>query len=1083
MMQQQSQSLLSAANQAFRAGQSAAAMSGYIQAMLKMPELGQTISANLARTRQQYLASRAPGAPLQVVVCGWELARNAAGRAHTLAEIYREFAQVKIVGCLFPRWGREIWEPIRHTSIAIHPILVEDYNGFIEQALTLVAAHPADVAHLSKPRAPNILFGIFYKLLWGASVILDIDDEELAFVQADTALAFDQYLQQHSHLPTLSQIAGANWTRLAVGMAHDFDAITVSNVALQQRYGGDIIGHARNPNTLCPSATLREASRQALGIRPEQKVILFSGTPRPHKGLFEVARAIQRMHREDILFVIAGNFDAANLHLKVQLQGLEGVNYLFLENQPFDTLSRTLSIADCCVLLQDTHHPCTPFQIPAKLSDALAMGIPVIVTATAALADAIAAGAVIPATPEDLVTRLAATLDTPNAAAIEAGHRYFAEHLSLAANATILQGTLQYTRRNTRHDAFSPVLSQILARLAEQSPVLQSLHHLLMPPHSQPTAKQHLDVPIVPSGKLAIAVHVYYPELWPDIARRIKALDYPYLLDITTPPEQAAAVEQLVKQDFPAARIHVTPNWGMDIMPFLSLVPRWQQEGILVVCKLHTKKGDGGEIATQWRTHLLDTLAGHPETPRRIAQTFSAHPRLSLAGSAALYLSGQRLMYQNEPALTQLAQTLYHSPLPQNDWGLFAGTMFWARPDALAPLARLAAGVSPSRSRDHARDGQFEHALERIFGLIPHFSSGQIGLLTAPNNPADAPSLQIVEALAPATRQFINQSHASQAVRQTLDLIDWPAQRSKLRQDELVSIVIPIYNQPELTAACIASLYRHTAAERFELILVDNGSDTPTQTMLQRLAREHHNLRLLRNAENLNFALGCNLGFAASQGAIVVFLNNDTTVTPHWLPPLVEALRRFDIAVVQPKLLYPDGSIQCIGVVFSAKSPLGYPLYAGMKPDKPWASRSRAFQAVTGACMALRAADFADLHGFDPIYINGQEDIDLCLRLNASYNKSSGWLAAESVVIHHESKTPNRFKHVQSNRSTFVRRWAKQVMPDDLDYYATDGFSVTGYQPGSPKTLPPELQVYRPRLAPIDVHRSSVSADFQIQYF
>jgi len=1078
MMPLQPQSLLSAANQAFRAGQSTAAMSGYIQAMLKVPGLGQTIAANLGRTRQQHLASRALGAPLQVIVCSWELAHNAAGRAHTLAEIYREFAQVKIVGSIFPRWGREIWEPIRRTSIAIHSILVEDSNRFIDQALTLVAAHPADVAHLSKPRAPNILFGILYKLLWGASVILDIDDEELAFVRADTALALDQYLQQHSRLPTLNQITGADWTRLAVGMAHGFDAITVSNAALQQRYGGDIIGHARNPNTLYPSATLRETSRQALGIRSEQKVILFSGTPRPHKGLFEVARAIQRMQREDILFVIAGNFDAANLHFKVQLQGLAGVNYLFLENQPMDTLSRILSIADCCVLLQDTQHPCTPFQIPAKLSDALAMGVPVIATATPALADAIAAGAVIPATPENLAIRLAATLDTPNTATIEAGHRYFAEHLSLAANVTILQGALQHTRRSTRHDTFSPVLRQMLTHLAEHSQVLQPLHQLFTPPNSQPTVKRHIDSPSTTSGKFAIAVHVYYPDLWPDIARRLKALDYPYLLDITVPPGQAAAVEQLVKQDFPAAHIHVTPNRGMDIMPFLSLVPRWKQEGILAVCKLHTKKGDGGEIATQWRTLLLDTLAGHPETPGRIAQTFSAYPRLSLAGSAALYLSGQRLMYQNEPALTQLAQTLYHSPLPRNDWGFFAGTMFWARPDALAPLARLVASLPPTSSRDHAKDGQFEHALERIFGLIPHFSGGQIGLLTASNNPADAPSLQIVEALAPATRRLINQSHASQAVRQTLDLIDWPAQRGKLRQAELVSIVIPIYNQPELTAACIASLYRHTATECFELILVDNGSDTPTQTLLQRLAREHHNLRLLCNTENLNFALGCNLGFAASQGAIVVFLNNDTTVTPHWLPPLVEALHRSDIAVVQPKLLYPDGSIQCIGVVFSEKSPLGYPIYAGMKPDNPWANRSRALQAVTGACMALRAGDFAELHGFDSIYINGQEDIDLCLRLNQFHQRPSGWVATESTVIHHESKTPNRFKHVQSNRSIFVGRWAKKVVPDDLNYYAEDGFSVTGYQPDSSKTLSSELQIYRPRLAIADDHHSSVSTDF-----
>jgi GT2 family glycosyltransferase len=603
-----------------------------------------------------------------------------------------------------------------------------------------------------------------------------------------------------------------------------------------------------------------------------------------------------------------------------------------------------------------------------------------------------------------------------------------------------------------------------------------------MPPHSQPTAKRHLDTPIAPSGKLAIAVHVYYPELWPEIAQRLKAIRHPFILDITTPPEQAARVEPAVKHDFPVARIHITPNRGMDILPFLSLVPHWQQEGILAVCKLHTKKGDGGQIATHWRKHLLDTLVGHPDTPSQIAQTFAEHPRLSLVGPATLYLSGQRLLCENEAALQQIHLALSQGtqgPLPLDDWGFFAGTMFWARPAALAPLVQLVIGSAAAITADYAKDGRYEHALERAFGLIPHHQGAQVGLIHPPASPVETPELQITEAVAPATRQLINPSHVSQAVHQTFSLVDWVPQRSKPRQADLVSIIIPIFNQPEFTAACVASLYQYTATERFELILVDNGSAEPTQVLLQSLASEHANIHLLRNAENLNFAHGCNLGFAASRGAIVVFLNNDTTVTPHWLSPLVAALQRSDIAAVQPKLLYPDGTIQCIGVVFSDKSPLGYPIYAGMQPEQhSWASRSCRFQAVTGACMALRAQDFAEMQGFDPLYSNGQEDIDLCLRLNNHYTKPAGWVAVESVVIHHESKTPNRFQHVAHNRRSFVRRWAGRVTADDQDYYAADGFSVSCYQEDSPRKLPAELQVFRAQIDATSRKRRPASADF-----
>lgn len=433
------------ANKAFQQGHTTSAMTGYVSALLKMPELGKVISGNIRRTREQYLKSRNKGEPLKVVVCGWELAHNAAGRAHTLAEIYREItSDVEIVGSIFPRWGREVWEPIRDTSIPIHAFVVES-GSFIEQALTLVASHPADVVHLSKPRAPNIFFGIFYKLVWGAKIIVDIDEEELFFVKAETPLSVNEYLHVYPTLPPLDQLSDAHWTRIAVGMAEEFDAVTVSNTALQRRYGGVVIGHARDPNILKPSLELRQKSRQALGIQQEQKVVLFFGTPRPHKGLLEVAKAIQSLNRDDILFVIAGSFGERHLQFKASLQAVAGVNYLFLENQPLSALPKIMAIGDCCVFLQDTNNLISNYQIPAKLSDALAMNIPVITNSTLALEDVIAAGAVKQTTSDNLSNQLEDILDYYAVDQINAGKQYFVEHLTLAVNMVRVRKLLDTT--------------------------------------------------------------------------------------------------------------------------------------------------------------------------------------------------------------------------------------------------------------------------------------------------------------------------------------------------------------------------------------------------------------------------------------------------------------------------------------------------------------------------------------------------------------------------------------------------------------------------------------------------------------
>ncbi|ULB45240.1 tetratricopeptide repeat protein [Limnospira fusiformis KN01] len=154
----------------------------------------------------------------RVGVCGWELSHNAAGRAYTLAQLYGGFAEVELIGCLFPKYGGQVWEPIRGGEIRCHTIRVKNEGRFIEQALGLVLAHPYEVVHLSKPRMPNIILGLLYKLVWGARVIVDIDDEELIFVRASETLDLRE-------LPPLRDLDSQEWTEMAVGLAREFDKV------------------------------------------------------------------------------------------------------------------------------------------------------------------------------------------------------------------------------------------------------------------------------------------------------------------------------------------------------------------------------------------------------------------------------------------------------------------------------------------------------------------------------------------------------------------------------------------------------------------------------------------------------------------------------------------------------------------------------------------------------------------------------------------------------------------------------------------------------------------------------------------
>ena len=452
---------LAKANEALRRGQYALAISHYAQVISQHPGLTSSIWANLTIARQRYRARRQSCATPRVAVCGWELGHNAAGRVYTLATLYETFARVEIIGSIFYKYGQEIWEPIRNTAIPRHTFVVKKDNEFLDQAIHLVSAHPYDIVHLSKPRAPNLFFGVLYKLLWDAKVLMDIDDEELAFVKEDTPIGIEEYIQQYGKLPHISNLPGNVWTRLAVGLAKEFDGVTVCNAALQERYGGQIIRHARDEKLFKPSPEFKRNSREKYGIPQDIKVVLFFGTPREHKGLIETAQAIADLKRPDVLFFIVGTFP--DKILKQRLLDVTGCHYKFLPNQPVKKTPEILATADCCVFLQETNSIVGQFQTPAKLSDALASGLPVLAPITPALADAHRDGAIQAVSPDTLVQELTKILDdeTFSTQLAKSGLIYFQRELSVTENTAHLLQTLQQSS-NSR-------LMQLIEKLGQSS--------------------------------------------------------------------------------------------------------------------------------------------------------------------------------------------------------------------------------------------------------------------------------------------------------------------------------------------------------------------------------------------------------------------------------------------------------------------------------------------------------------------------------------------------------------------------------------------------------------------------------------
>ncbi len=232
------------------------------------------------------------------------------------------------------------------------------------------------------------------------------------------------------------------------------------------------------------------------------------------------------------------------------------------------------------------------------------------------------------------------------------------------------------------------------------------------------------------------------------------------------------------------------------------------------------------------------------------------------------------------------------------------------------------------------------------------------------------------------------------------------------------------------------SVYRCGAQRSFEVIVVANGS--PPEN-LRRLEAWRPHLRIVRLEPNQGFSRACNAGARAANGKYVLFLNDDTTVTPGWLDALVDFVEGDPrIGIAGPKLLYPEtDGIQHCGTVINEQG-LGEHIYRHRPGSFAAANRPRYYRALTGACLLIERDLFLRLGEFETIYhgTGGCEDTDLCFKV-LEYGRMPAYCPA-SVVYHHEGVTRGvrEEDHPEDmhNRALLRRRWSKYIAPDISDY-------------------------------------------------
>lgn len=323
-----------------------------------------------------------------VAVLAWDVGHNPYGRAYLLAEALARRYRVVLIGFQFPRYGSDVWAPLR--GAAVEPVVIRgsDFPEFQQQLESLAKKIDPDVVIACKARLPTVQLGMMLKAVRNRPVIVDVDDHELSFFRNQ------EPLDSVADLPDddLRVPHDEAWTRRVESLLPFADELLVSNAALQSRFGGILIPHARDERTFEPATVSGASIRRQFDLPEQERLVLFVGTPRPHKGVLELAAAVKACRVPNCRLVVVGTPPDAAFGKALLDAG--GDRLTMLDDQPFDALPGLLAAADLVCLLQDQNSAVSQYQLPAKVIDALAMGVPVLATATPPLESLIAAGLV-----------------------------------------------------------------------------------------------------------------------------------------------------------------------------------------------------------------------------------------------------------------------------------------------------------------------------------------------------------------------------------------------------------------------------------------------------------------------------------------------------------------------------------------------------------------------------------------------------------------------------------------------------------------------------------------------------------------
>jgi lipopolysaccharide biosynthesis protein len=234
-----------------------------------------------------------------------------------------------------------------------------------------------------------------------------------------------------------------------------------------------------------------------------------------------------------------------------------------------------------------------------------------------------------------------------------------------------------------------------------------------------------------------VLLHAFYVDQIDEFRQALQNIPFKFMLFVSTDTEQKKRVieQQLSGRSEGAFEVRIFPNIGRDIAPkFIGF--RDVHDQYEFVLHIHTKKSPHDRNLIDWRPFLIRSLLGSREIVQSIFEMFLGCPHLGIVAPRNFASVRHHMVWGpsfNECA--KLAARMSITIEKNSHLDFAAGSMFWARSNALQPLLNLGLSFDDFERGESQVDGEIHHAIERL----TFFSCELAGYSWCHAGPATAP--------------------------------------------------------------------------------------------------------------------------------------------------------------------------------------------------------------------------------------------------------------------------------------------------------------------------------------------------------